>query len=131
MSHSEFHEVWKKVRNNILNGEIDPALLDEFEKIRPIEMREKDKDENYDDELDYDLILGSSSSFCLLSKEKTTEILEKDYGIIDNNPNEEMRFIIGKCHPVVLVPGMLSTKLQVRINCDKLSSEEPDIFQES
>ena len=40
-----------------------------------------------------------------------------------------MRFIIGKYHPVVLVPGMLSTKLQVRINCDKLSSEEPDIFK--
>ena len=95
MSHSEFHEVWKKVRNNILNGEMDPELLDEFEKIRPIEMREKDKEKNYDDEfdeLDYDLILGSSSSSCLLSKEKTTDILEKDYGILDNNPNEDQFF---------------------------------------
>ena len=80
MSHSEFHEVWKKVRNNILNGEMDPALLDEFEKIRPIEMREKDKQENYDDELDeldYDLILGSSSSSCLLSKKKNNRNIRK------------------------------------------------------
>ena len=61
--------------------------------------------------------------------QKTTEILERDYGIIDNDPKEEMRFIVGKCHPVVLVPGMLSTKLQVRINCANLFSEEFEIYK--
>ena len=129
MFHSEFNEIWKKVRNNIKNGKMDPELEEEFEKMRPKEMRKKDKEENYDDELDYDLILGSSSDSCLLSKEKTTEILERDYGIIDNDPKEEMRFIVGKCHPVVLVPGMLSTKLQVRINCANLFSEEFEIYK--
>jgi len=114
---------------NIKNGKMEPELEEEFEKMRPKEMRKKDKEENYDDELDYDLILGSSSDSCLLSKEKTTEILERDYGIIDNDPKEEMRFIVGKCHPVVLVPGMLSTKLQVRINCANLFSEEFEIYK--
>ena len=108
MSHSEFQEVWKKVRNNIKNGEMAPELEDEFENIRPEELKEKN--ENYDNDLDYDIILGSSSDSCLLSKDETTKILEKDYGIIDNDPKEEMRFIVGKCHPVVLIPGMTATK---------------------
>ena len=127
MSHSEFQEVWKKVRNNIQNGEMAPELEDEFENIRPEELKEND--ENYDDDIDYDIILGSSSDSCLLSKEETTKILEKDYGIIDNDPKEQIRFIVGKCHPVILVPGMTSTKLQVRINCANLYSEEKEIFK--
>ena len=130
MSHSEFNEVWKKVRNDVKDGKMPPELEDKFEKIRPEEIKEeKDINENYDDDLDYDLILGSSSESCLLSKEKTTEILKRDYGIIDNNPREEIRFIVGKCHPVILIPGMLSTKLQVRINCANLYSEEYEIFK--
>ena len=127
MSHSEFQEVWKKVRNNIKNGEMAPELEDEFENIRPEELKEKD--ENYDDDLDYDIILGSSSDSCLLSKDETTKILEKDYGIIDNDPKEQIRFIVGKCHPVILIPGMTATKLQVRINCANLYSEENEIFK--
>ena len=136
MSQSEFKKVWEKVRLNIKNGEMVPELENEFRKIRPEEIIEEEEDifkednDNFiDDNDDDDVILGASSESCLLSKEKTTEILEREYNIIDNNPTEEIRFIVGKCHPVVLIPGMLATKLQVRINCEQLYEEEKDIFK--
>ena len=126
MSHSEFSKAWEKVRNNIKNEEINPELQKEFEDIKPEELKNK---ENLDN-LKIDDLLGSSNSdSCLLSKEETTDILKNKYNIIDNDPKEEVRFIVGKCHPVVLIPAMTSTKLQVRINCAKLYEEERDIFK--
>ena len=126
MSHSEFSKIWKKYSQKLRNGEIDPDAQREFEEIQPEEYKENDLEENIDD----DIILGSSETeSCLLSEQETTRLLKEKYDITNNQPKEEIRFIMGKCHPVVLIPGMLSTKLQVRINCDKLYSEEKDIFK--
>jgi hypothetical protein len=47
----------------------------------------------------------------------------------DDNPSDEARFIFGNCNPVILVPGMLSTKLQVKINCKGLYNDEIDKFK--
>ena len=126
MSHSEFSKIWKKYSQKLRNGEIDPDAQREFEEIQPEEYKENDLEENIDD----DIILGSSETeSCLLSEQETTRLLKEKYDITNNQPKEDIRFIMGKCHPVVLIPGMLSTKLQVRINCDKLYSEEKDIFK--
>ena len=117
MSHSEFSKIWKKYIQKLRNAEIDPDVQREFEEMQPEDYKENDIEENIDD----DIILGSSDTeSCLLSEQETTRLLKEKYDITNNQPKEEIRFIREKCHPVVLILGMISTKLQVRINCDKL-----------
>ena len=131
MSHSEFNKAWERVRTNIKNSEINEESQREFKEFRADYFEDNEENsENIDDEI----LLGSSSSeldseSCLLSSEETTKILKEKYGINENAPQDELKFIVGKCHPVILVPGMLSTKLQVRIDCKGLYSEEKEIFK--
>ena len=67
---------------------------------------------------------------CLPSKSEAKEILLKDYGLsLDKNPDENLRFTIGKCNPVLFVPGIYATKLIGTINCKGLK-EEKDIYKE-
>ena len=128
MYHSEFKKVWEKVRSDIKNEIINQKLQKEFEDIKPEELKSKENIDNID--IDDEPLLGSANSdSCLLSEEETTEILKNKYEIINNTPREEIRFIVGKCHPVILIPGLLSTKLQVRVNCQNLYNEEKDIFK--
>ena len=73
---------------------------------------------------------NNDTDSCLLSKEKTIEILkgiDKNYN--DNNPSDEIRFIFGNCNPIILIPGMLSTKLQIKVKCKNLLNKEVDIFK--
>ena len=63
---------------------------------------------------------------CLLDKETAVEILKSNYGIDNKNPDDNLRFILGKCSPVLLIPGIYSTKLKVELNCKGLASEEKD-----
>ena len=53
----------------------------------------------------------------------------KNNNLENIEPTDEIRFVLGKCNPIALVPGMLSSKLQVRIQCDKLYKDEFEIFQ--
>jgi len=131
MSHSEFNKVWERVRTNIKNSEINEESQREFKEFRAEHFKDNEEDlKNIDD----NILLGSSNSeldseSCLLSNEETTKLLKERYGINENDPQDELRFIVGKCHPVILVPGMMATKLQVRIDCKGLYSEEKEIFK--
>ena len=56
--------------------------------------------------------------------------------IYDNNINynvdeidRNVKFIVGNCNPVILVPGIYSTKLKARINCRNLRREEYPLYQ--
>ena len=40
-----------------------------------------------------------------------------------------MAFVQGPCSPVALVPGVMATKLKVKIDCKVLKEKEPGIFQ--
>ena len=101
MSHSEFNKVWETVRTKIKNEEINPELQEEFENIKPDELK---KDENYEySGIDEPLLGSSESESCLVSEEETTKILEKKYDIYGKEVKEEIRFIVGKCHPVLLM----------------------------
>ena len=133
MSNSEFSEIWKNFRKDIQNGETISEPQKEFSNIKQQELNKEKKFYNSNDD---DILLGESNSntnldfqSCLVPNEETTRILKEKYGIIENNPQDELRFIVGNCHPVVLIPGMLATKLQVRINCDRLYEEEKEIFK--
>lgn len=53
---------------------------------------------------------------CLVNEQKAKEILEKlqsKGNIIDDN----IKFILGSCNPVVLIPGLYASRLVLNINC--------------
>ena len=136
MSNSEWKKVWERVKPKLLKGENDPELQKEFEEIKVKKLKEqkiKNQEKKFDN-LD-EVLLGSSNpdndnDICLTSIEETSQILNKEYGIENNNPRKEVRFITGKCHPIVLIPGIYSTKLQVRINCKGLYEDDIEIFKD-
>ena len=69
------------------------------------------------------------SEECLPSKKDSKKILLEDYGIsLDEDPDNNLRFIIGKCNPVLFVPGIYATKLMLTVNCKKLKKEERNIY---
>ena len=49
-----------------------------------------------------------SGDECLLSKKEATTLLKEKYGISNSSPDENIRFILGKCSPVVLIPKIFS-----------------------
>ena len=63
---------------------------------------------------------------CLLPNHTAVGILKSNYSINNPNPDDNLRFIIGKCSPVLLVPGIYATKLVVELNCKGLSKYERD-----
>ena len=70
-----------------------------------------------------------SSSECLATKKETEEFIKNNNinykGTIDNN----IKFIAGKCNPIILVPGIYSTRLKVRINCKSLKNDDTKIYE--
>ena len=65
-----------------------------------------------------------SSNECLVSKSDATRILSQSYGISNSSPDENLRFILGKCNPVLLIPGIYATKLVVELKCKNIATEE-------
>ena len=63
---------------------------------------------------------------CLLNKKTAVEILKSKYNIDNDNPDDNLRFILGPCNPVLLVPGVYATKLKVELNCKGLADNEKD-----
>ena len=62
--------------------------------------------------------LGDSND-CLVSKSEARTILQEKYNI---NPDyiyidENIRFILGKCNPVLYIPGLYASRMVATINC--------------
>ena len=78
-----------------------------------------------DDEETLDLMASLlSGNECLYPKEEAKTVLKSVYGVTTTNPDDRLRFIIGKCNPVLLVPGIYATKLVVEFNCKGLATNE-------
>ena len=116
MSNSEFSKAWK------------------IFKYKTYHIKSEDDDQEPEEELEYESFAQTDDSddnikdTCLLSEEETKKKLEAA-GIKDPVITDDVRFIYGNCNPVLMIPGMLSTKLQVRINCKNLYQNEIDIFK--
>ena len=72
---------------------------------------------------DINLFIGNQQ--CLLSENDAKNAIYNIFGSssniqIDNN----VRFILGKCNPLLLIPGIYATKLVVEINCNGLYNAE-------
>lgn len=65
---------------------------------------------------------------------KLIENFPKNYCIGEKNPKKMSHkeylheFSKGKCNPTVIVPGLISTKLIVEIDCEVLEKENPTLF---
>ncbi len=74
-------------------------------------------------------IIDLKSSRCLPTDEETEEFIKKNNinynGKIDNN----IKFIAGDCSPIVLIPGIYSTKLKVKLNCKNLKKDENSMYE--
>ena len=75
--------------------------------------------------------IGAKEDSCLPSTDDTINILEKEYGIVvdKKSVSKNLRFIVGDCSPVVLIPGIFSVKLKVQIDCKGLYHNETDVYQ--
>ena len=78
-----------------------------------------------DDEDSLDLMMNLfSGNECLYPKKEAIQILNSDYGVSVTNPSDNLRFVIGRCNPVLLVPGIYATKLVVEFNCKGMANYE-------
>ena len=66
------------------------------------------------------------NEFCLVPKQKAISILKSEYGITNKNPDDNLRFILGKCSPILLIPGVYSTKIVIELNCKGIATNEKD-----
>jgi hypothetical protein len=125
MSNSEFSKAWENFKKTTNGGKEAINNEDNFDPLfdnPKYEMSQNKFSAENDGEN------NNENAECLLSKEEAIEYL-KQIGKNDQNITDDVRFIFGKCNPVILVPGMLSTKLQVRINCSGLYHDENDKFK--
>ena len=63
---------------------------------------------------------------CLIDKKEAKKILKYKYKINNLKIDNNLRFKLGKCNPVLLVPGLFATKLVAEFNCKGLADEEKD-----
>ena len=120
MSNSEFSKAWEKFRDVLKYGGDESIINEPMDSINTNDAKLNTLFAAANDD---------NTNECLLSKEETAEIIKNKTGIEVNETSDEARFIFGKCNPIILVPGMLSTKLQVKINCKNLYNNEIDIFK--
>ncbi|CAD8105005.1 unnamed protein product [Paramecium sonneborni] len=70
-------------------------------------------------------------------KEKMSDFLKSTANVCTNGKDHTKmsletymnEFINGPCQPAVLVPGLIGTALQVKIDCETLQTKRPDIFE--
>jgi hypothetical protein len=104
------------------------TFSEKFSKIRINSIEELDSLVNTTEFEDYDLEFEEEKFIrtlfkgdeCLLSKYKTKNVLKKINSSTDISVDQNLRFILGKCNPVLLVPGIYATKLILEIKCKDL-----------
>ena len=59
---------------------------------------------------------------CLVSKSEAYKILKEKYNLNPDyiNIDDNIRFILGKCNPIIYVPGLYASRLVASINCKVL-----------
>ena len=79
---------------------------------------------DYDDD-DVNLQKQIGGDECLVDKSTAKNLLKIKYGIT-SAVDKHLRFIVGKCNPVLLIPGVFATKLIVEVNCQGLYTKEKE-----
>lgn len=73
--------------------------------------------------------LGSSR--CLPTNSEMKDFIDKNNINYNGGTNydKKVKFIAGDCNPVVLIPGIYSTKLKVKINCKNIIRDEKSLYE--
>ena len=68
--------------------------------------------------------LGDTND-CLVSKEEARTILQEKYNLNPDyiNIDENIRFILGKCYPILYLPGLYASRMVATINCPVLKND--------
>ena len=113
------------INSNFINLKI--KSLDELENIIKQKKEANSGKETLKDELEDE----EDRDVCLASENDTIKIFKEKYNLDLQNKNitRYLRFIAGNCNPVILVPGVLSTALRVRIECQNLYDKERDVYK--
>ncbi|EAS04696.2 lecithin-cholesterol acyltransferase (macronuclear) [Tetrahymena thermophila SB210] len=82
--------------------------------------------ENFHQKLESDFFLEDGFKQ-LLKKYDSLCINGKDKSKLDTKEQYE-EFLRGPCAPIIFVPGILGTSLQLKIDCETLQSKNPEIF---
>ena len=75
--------------------------------------------------------LDIREDYCLASVEDTVKILDEKYDIHikKKDVTRNLRFIVGDCDPIILVPGIFSVKLHTQIDCKGLYENEKHNYE--
>ena len=76
-----------------------------------------------EDDINQKSIPFFSKDECLVSTQEAKSLLSSEYGV-STSPDKRLRFILGKCSPVLLIPGIYATKFIVEIQCKKIAEKE-------
>ena len=71
------------------------------------------------------------NELCLVSPSEAKSILLEKYNIVkeEKDIDVNLRFILGKCSPIILVPGIFSTRLKIEIDCKQLFEKEKENYK--
>ena len=87
---------------------------------------------NNTEDLNISKILNTSlkAGICSVTELEAQQfIYNNDIDYDMNKIDRNVKFVVGPCNPVVLVPGIYSTKMRVKINCKKLKIEQKNLYQ--
>ena len=65
-----------------------------------------------------------SGDGCLVPKKEAQTILKEQYGNPNISIDKNVQFILGKCYPVLLIPGIYASKLIVEVECKNIAQYE-------
>ena len=68
---------------------------------------------------------SETTDTCLVSKSEAYQILKEKYNLNPDyiNIDENIRFILGKCNPIIYVPGLYASRMVATINCPVLKMD--------
>ena len=113
------------INPNFINLKIES--LEELENMIKQEKETKSGEKTFKDKLG----ATEDKDGCLASEKDTIKIFKEKYNIDLQNKTitRNLRFIAGNCNPIILVSGVLSTALRVKIDCQNLYEKERDVYK--
>ena len=72
---------------------------------------------------------SSNSKVCIPSNEEVDNFIKKNNINYTGEKTNNLGFIVGKCNPIILIPGIYSTRLKVRLNCLDLKRDENALYK--
>ena len=83
----------------------------------PLEIKDILNEQSYQEKL-----AEETANDCLVSESEAYQILKEKYNINPDyvNIDQNIRFILGKCNPIIYVPGLYASRMLATINCPVL-----------